>query len=48
MVGDGINDLPMFDFADCAIGLGQVPLQSTDLLFETVEQALLHILEHDL
>ena len=47
-VGDGINDLPMFDFADCAIGLGQTPLQSTDLLFETVEQALLHILEHDL
>ena len=47
-VGDGINDLPMFDFADCAIGLGQVRLQSTDLLFETVEQALLHILEHDL
>ena len=47
-IGDGINDLPMFDYVDCAISLGQTLLQGADLLFGTVEEALLYILENNL
>jgi hydroxymethylpyrimidine pyrophosphatase-like HAD family hydrolase len=47
-VGDGSNDVPMFEFADISIGIGNKLKYDTDLRFETVGEALDHILDKKL
>ena len=43
-VGDGINDLSMFDFAGLSIGIGKTLEGKADRIFETIEEALRYII----
>lgn len=45
-VGDGVNDIPMFEFADIAIGVGVA--QNTDYTFATTSEVLDFILDKKL
>lgn len=47
-VGDGINDVPMFEFADCSIGIGKKLEYKTDYLFENISEGLHYILANEL
>lgn len=47
-VGDGVNDIPMFEFSDISIGIGGKLKYDTDLSFETIGEALDHILDNKL
>lgn len=39
-VGDGINDVPMFEFADVSVGIGGKLEYETTYLFERIGDAL--------
>ena len=43
-VGDGINDVPMFDFSDVSIVIGDKLKYDPDLRFATIDEALDHLL----
>lgn len=47
-VGDGINDIPMFEFADCSIGIGRKEWDKTDLCFLHIEEALEYIIKNQI
>lgn len=44
-VGDGVNDVPMFEFADVSVKIGKLP-HDTDYSFETVQEAMRFILDN--
>lgn len=46
-VGDGVNDLPMFAYAGLSIGIGDGVAGKADLHFDTVGEALDHLLHFD-
>lgn len=39
-IGDGINDIPMFEFADISISIGEKMKDKTDFCFEHISDAL--------
>jgi len=43
-IGDGVNDIPMFQFADISIGIGNKLNYSTDYSFADISDALEFIL----
>ncbi len=43
-VGDGVNDVPMFDFSDVSIVIGDKLKYEADLRFATIDEALDHLL----
>ncbi len=47
-IGDGINDIPMFDFADVSISIGNKLDYKTDYNFDEIKDALLFILTNSL
>ena len=47
-VGDGVNDIPMFRYADYAIGIGKNVEGETDICFDTIGEALKYILDNRL
>lgn len=47
-VGDGVNDLPMFEYADLSLGIGQGVAGKATLSFETIVEALDYLLTNDL
>lgn len=44
-IGDGVNDLPMFEYADLSIGIGNGVAGKADLSFDTIGEALDRLLE---
>lgn len=44
-VGDGVNDVPMFQYVDYSIGIGNMVSDQTDISFETIKEALDYIKE---
>lgn len=47
-LGDGINDVPMLEYADFSIGIGRKEWDVCDLCFEKIEEALTYILENNI
>lgn len=47
-VGDGINDIPMFEFSDISIGIGNKLNYDTDYTFDAIGNALDYILDNKL
>jgi HAD superfamily hydrolase (TIGR01484 family) len=47
-VGDGVNDLPMFEYADLSIGIGHGVTGKATLSFETIGEALDYLLTNDM
>ncbi len=47
-VGDGVNDLPMFEFVDVSIGIGTVAAKYADFAFEEIGEVLDFILKQKL
>ena len=47
-VGDGSNDIPMFEFSDLSIGIGGKLRYDTDLSFASIGKALDYVLEKKL
>lgn len=47
-VGDGVNDIPMFEYVDYSIGIGKNVDSETDISFESIEEALQYILKQKL
>lgn len=45
-IGDGVNDLPMFGYADISIGIGDRVKNSADITFGTIDDALDYIVCH--
>lgn len=45
-VGDGINDVPMFEYADTSIKIGESLKYQTDYSFTTIAEALDYLLEN--
>ncbi len=47
-VGDGVNDIPMFDFADISVLIGNGIDYAADLCFDAIGDAIDHILSKSL
>ena len=45
-IGDGVNDVPMLEYADYAIGIGEKMKEYTDVCFDDITSALTYIVEH--
>lgn len=46
--GDGVNDIPMFEFVDYAIGIGDKLSKEADICFNNITEALAYIKESKL
>ena len=47
VVGDGVNDIPMFRYADLSLGVGKAVAEVATLCFDTIGEALDYILSKD-
>lgn len=45
-VGDGVNDIPMFEFADVSVKIGRGIDYKADYAFDSIQEAMRHILEN--
>ena len=44
-IGDGVNDVPMFEYADVSVLVGEEAAFDVDLRFDTIREALLYLCE---
>ena len=47
-VGDWLNDVPMFEYADCSIRVGNRLEYPTDYAFDTITEALEYMIHEKL
>lgn len=47
VVGDGVNDIPMFRYADLSLGVGKAVAEVATICFDTIGEALDYILSKD-
>lgn len=47
-VGDGVNDIPMFEYADVSVKVGNSTVYGTDYTFDSINEALVFLLKQRL